>query len=54
VANDEPGIRDLIAAIVRIADALDRAVGLLEDLAEAIELPIYDQRRGRAAEEGEE
>lgn len=40
----EPGFRDLIAAIVRIADALDRIVQLLEDAADVVDLPVSDRR----------
>lgn len=37
--DDEPGMRDLIGAVVQIADALDRLTALAEDWSEALGLP---------------
>lgn len=48
------GLGDLIGAVVRIADSLDRAVALLEDLAEAIELPAWYRDTPEEREEREE
>ena len=41
---DSPGvIGQVVEAVVRIADSLDRAVALLEDLAAAVELPALNR-----------
>ncbi len=43
MSSDEPGIKDLIAAIVRIADSLDRLTFLVEEFASrGLDLPTRD------------
>lgn len=42
--SDEPGLRDLIAAIVQIADSLDRLTFLVEEIASrGLDLPVRDE-----------
>ncbi len=42
--DEEHGIKDAIAAIERIGDSLDRLVQIVEDLADAMEIPVSDRR----------
>ena len=42
--SDEPGLRDLVAAIVRISDSLDRLTFLVEEIASrGLEIPTRDE-----------
>ena len=42
--SDDPGLRDLIAAIVRISDSLDRLTFLVEEMAATgLDLPTRDE-----------
>lgn len=50
--GDEPGLRDLIAAIVKISDTLDRLTFLVEEVAmRGLDLPIRDDVIEEADEE---
>lgn len=40
--EDTPGLGEALAGVVQIADAFDRLVALLEDLADAIGLPAVN------------
>lgn len=42
--DGDPGLRDLIAAVQQIADALDRGIALAEDWSNALGLPETDGR----------
>jgi len=51
---DEPGvIQQVLGAVIRIADTLDRLVTILEDLSAVVELPEAAElhREKRASEE---
>ena len=42
--SDDPGLRDLIAAIVRISDSLDRLTFLVEEMAaRGLDVPTRDE-----------
>ena len=42
--SDEPGLRDLVAAIVRISDSLDRLTFLVEEIAaRGLDVPTRDE-----------
>lgn len=40
--GDEPGFRDLIAAIMQMADAVDRLTTVVEELAIRVGVPTRD------------
>jgi hypothetical protein len=42
--SDEPGLRDLVAAVVRISDSLDRLTFMVEEIASrGLEIPTRDE-----------
>lgn len=48
--NDDPGFRDLIAAVVtfsegmnRLSDSVDRLTFLIEEVATRLDLPVRDE-----------